>query len=59
MELTFASTTADYLRRTVHLTLTQELTQEMVIPDSMPDARQTLICNAQAELQNKISYLCK
>ena len=36
-----------------HLSLAQEQTQELIIPDSMPDASRTLICYAEPEVQSK------
>lgn len=38
---------------TAHLSLAQEQTQELIIPDSMPDASRTLICCAEPEVQSK------
>lgn len=55
MELAFEQKQASCLRRTAHLALAQEQTQELIIPDSMPDASRTLICYAQPELQSKTS----
>lgn len=36
-----------------HLSLAQEQTQELIIPDSMPDASRTLTCCAGPEVQSK------
>ena len=55
MELAFEQKQEPCLRRAAHLALAQEQTQELIIPDSMPDASCTLICYAQPELQSKTS----
>ena len=44
MELAFEQKQRSCLHRTAHLSLAQEQTQELIIPDSMPDASRTLIC---------------
>ena len=38
MELAFEQKQRSCLHRTAHLSLAQEQTQELIIPDSMPDA---------------------
>ena len=53
MELAFEQKQQSCLRRTAHLSLAQEQTQELIIPDSMPDAAHTLICYAEPEVQSK------
>ena len=53
MELAFEQKQQSCLRRTAHLSLAQEQTQELIIPDSMPDASRTLICCAEPEVQSK------
>ena len=55
MELAFEQKQQSCLRRTAHLSLAQEQTQELIIPDAMPDAARTLICYAEPELQSKTS----
>ena len=49
MELAFEQKQRSCLHRTAHLSLAQEQTQELIIPDSMPDASRTLICCAGPE----------
>ena len=46
MELAFEQKQRSCLKRTAHLSLAQEQTQELIIPDAMPDAARTLICYA-------------
>lgn len=53
MELAFEQKQRSCLHRTAHLSLAQEQTQELIIPDSMPDASRTLICCAEPEVQSK------
>lgn len=53
MELAFEQKQLSSLRRTAHVSLAQDETQEIIIPDSMPDAARTLICYAEPELQSK------
>ena len=53
MELAFEQKQQSCLKRTAHLSLAQEQTQELIIPDSMPDAARTLICYAEPEVQSK------
>ena len=53
MELAFEQKQRSCLHRTAHLSLAQEQTQELIIPDSMPDASRTLICYAEPEVQSK------
>ncbi len=53
MELAFEQQRLTSLRRTAHPVLAQDQTQEIIIPDSMPDAARTLICYAEPELQSK------
>ena len=53
MELAFEQKQRSCLKRTAHLSLAQEQTQELIIPDSMPDASRTLICCAEPEVQSK------
>ncbi len=53
MELAFEQKQRSCLQRTAHLSLAQEQTQELIIPDSMPDAARTLICYAEPEVQSK------
>lgn len=53
MELAFEQKQVSCLKRTAHLSFTQEQTQELIIPDSLPDAARTLICYAQPEVQSK------
>ena len=55
MELAFEQKQRSCLKRTAHLSLAQEQTQELIIPDAMPDAARTLICYAEPELQSKTS----
>ena len=55
MELAFEQKQRSCLKRTAHLSLAQEQTQELIIPDTMPDAARTLICYAEPELQSKTS----
>lgn len=55
MELAFEQTQFSCLRRIAHLSLAQEQTQELIIPDAMADAARTLICYAEPELQSKTS----
>lgn len=55
MELAFEQKRFPCLRRTAHLSAAQEQTQELIIPDSLPDAARTLICYAEPELQSKTS----
>lgn len=55
MELTFEQTQFPCLRRVAHLSVAQEQTQELIIPDAMADASRTLICYAEPELQSKTS----
>ena len=55
MELAFDQKQRSCLKRTSHLSLAQEQTQELIIPDAMPDAARTLICYAEPELQSKTS----
>ena len=55
MELAFEQKQRSCLKRTAHLSLAQEQTQELIIPDAMPDAARTLICYADPELQSKTS----
>ena len=38
MELAFEQIQCSCLQRAAHMALTQEQTQELIIPDSMPDA---------------------
>lgn len=53
MELVFEQQQLSSLRRTAHLSLAQAEMQEIIIPDSMPDAARALICYAQPEMQSK------
>ena len=53
MELAFEQKQQSCLHRTAHLSLAQEQTQELIIPDSLPDAARTLICYAEPEVQSK------
>ena len=53
MELAFEQKQRSCLHRMAHLSLAQEQTQELIIPDSMPDASRTLICYAEPEVQSK------
>lgn len=55
MELAFVQKQYSCLKRIVHLSAAQEQTQELIIPDSMPDAVRTLICYAEPEIQGKTS----
>ena len=55
MELAFEQIQCSCLQRAAHMALTQEQTQELIIPDSMPDAARTLMCYAVPELQSKTS----
>lgn len=55
MELAFEQTQFSCLRRVAQLSVAQEQTQELIIPDAMADAARTLICYAEPELQSKTS----
>ena len=53
MELNFTDQTVAFLKCTIHETLMQEQTQEVIVPDSFPDAGQILITNAFALLRTQ------
>ena len=53
MELLLKTQALPYLRCSVRQTLSQEQTQELTVPDSLPDVSRMITCFASAELRSK------
>ena len=53
MELVFENQTIDFLRQIVSKTVTQEQTQELIVPDSYPDCARIVFTGANALVRGK------
>ena len=53
MELEFETRTTDYLRQSIEGVCRQEQTQEVIVPDTSPDASRVVYCCAQAVVRSR------
>ena len=53
MELVFEEQTIEYLRRTLCKSTSQELTQELIVPDSYPDCARVVFTGGSCVMRGK------